>query len=94
MSPKKTVRIKLDDKFYDLVTDESEEELIAVVNSIRNLFSKIRIQNPDASTDEILVLMLANCMLNNTKFEKEMAQMANRLRNLIDKFYKEKRERA
>ncbi len=92
MPVKKTVRIKLDDKFYELVTDESEEELISVLNGIQSSYTQLKVQNPEATVDEILLVMLANQMLTHTRYEKTATQLVNKLRDVIERFSKERRK--
>ncbi|AEH50477.1 hypothetical protein [Pseudothermotoga thermarum] len=92
MPLKRTVRIKLDDKLYELVTDENEEELIGVLNSIQSSYVQMRVKNPEASCDEILLVLLANAMLSNSRMEKKASQLVDKVQSVVAKFGKGRME--
>ncbi|MGB9789752.1 cell division protein ZapA [Thermotoga caldifontis] len=80
---KRTLTLKLGEKSYELLTDASEEAVLAVVNRIQNQFAQIRNDSPDASLDEILVVMLANSVLNEIRYEETISRITNRLKNFV-----------
>ncbi|KAF2957470.1 hypothetical protein AS159_07310 [Thermotoga sp. Ku-13t] len=80
---KRTLTLKLGEKSYELLTDASEEAVLAVVNRIQNQFAQIRNNSPDASLDEILVVMLANSVLNEIHYEEGISRITSRLRNFV-----------
>lgn len=80
---KRTLTLKLGEKSYELLTDASEEAVLAVVNRIQNQFAQIRNNSPDASLDEILVVMLANSVLNEIHYEEAISKITSRLRNFV-----------
>ncbi|HBT26853.1 MAG TPA: hypothetical protein DEA58_09295 [Pseudothermotoga sp.] len=85
---KKSVNIRLDDKNYDLVTDATEEELLNVLNRLQTEYSQIKNIVEEAETDEILLVMLTNVLLNEIRSEK----IINHLTFKIKSFFSEKEE--
>lgn len=80
---KRTLTLKLGEKSYELLTDAPEEAVFAVVNRIQNQFAQIRNNSPDASLDEILVVMLANSVLNEIHYEEGISRITSRLKNFV-----------
>uniref|UniRef100_A0A832MN23 Cell division protein ZapA n=1 Tax=Pseudothermotoga hypogea TaxID=57487 RepID=A0A832MN23_9THEM len=77
---KRTLVLKLGDKSYELSADVPEEFVLAVVNRIQNQFAQIKNNSSDASIDEILVVMLANSVLNEIQYEETISKITNKLK--------------
>ncbi|HBT40266.1 MAG: Uncharacterized protein XD58_0435 [Thermotoga sp. 50_1627] len=80
---KRTLVLKLGDKSYELSADVPEEFVLAVVNRIQNQFTQIKNNSSDASIDEILVVMLANSVLNEIQYEETISKVTNKLRDFM-----------
>ncbi|MCS7174678.1 cell division protein ZapA [Pseudothermotoga sp.] len=81
---RRTLILKLGDKSYELTTDASEEFVLAVINRIQNQFTQIKNSSTEASLDEILVVMLANSVLNEIKYEETLEKITNKIKALFD----------
>lgn len=77
---KRTLVLKLSDRSYELTTDASEEFVLAVVNRIQNQFTQIKNSSVEANFDEILIVMLANSVLNEIKYEKTLEKITSKIR--------------
>ncbi len=80
---KRTLVLKLGDKSYELSADVPEEFVLAVVNRIQNQFTQIKNNSSDASLDEVLVVMLANSVLNEIWYEKTISKLTNKLKSFM-----------
>ncbi|WP_448535279.1 cell division protein ZapA [Pseudothermotoga sp.] len=80
---KRTLVLKLGDKSYELSADVPEEFVLAVVNRIQNQFTQIKNSSSDASVDEVLVVMLANSVLNEIQYEETISKLTNKLRSFM-----------
>ncbi len=76
---RKSITIRLGEKTYDLTTDANEEELINVLNRIQTQYSQIKNSAQDAEIDEILIVMLANAVLDQVRCEKTISQLIAKL---------------
>ncbi|AJC74599.1 hypothetical protein AJ81_00160 [Pseudothermotoga hypogea DSM 11164 = NBRC 106472] len=81
---KRTLVLKLGDKSYELSADVPEEFVLAVVNRIQNQFAQIKNNSSDASIDEILVVMLANSVLNEIQYEETISKITNKLKAFMN----------
>ncbi|MEN3007922.1 cell division protein ZapA [Pseudothermotoga sp.] len=81
---RRTLILKLGDKSYELTTDAPEEFVLAVINRIQNQFTQIKNSSTEASLDEILVVMLANSVLNEIKYEETLEKITNKIKALFD----------
>lgn len=77
---KRTLVLRLGDRSYELTTDAPEEFVLAVVNRIQNQFTQIKNSSVEASFDEILIVMLANSVLNEIKYEKTLEKITSKIR--------------
>lgn len=77
---KRTLVLKLSDRSYELTTDASEEFVLAVINRIQNQFTQIKNSSVEANFDEILIVMLANSVLNEIKYEKTLEKITSKIR--------------
>lgn len=80
---KRTLVLKLGDKSYELSADVPEEFVLAVVNRIQNQFTQIKNNSSDASLDEVLVVMLANSVLNEIWYEETISKLTNKLKSFM-----------
>jgi hypothetical protein len=80
---KRTLVLKLGDKSYELSADVPEEFVLAVVNRIQNHFTQIKNNSSDASLDEVLVVMLANSVLNEIWYEETISKLTNKLKSFM-----------
>ncbi|MGB9821441.1 MAG: hypothetical protein ACPLVG_08795 [Pseudothermotoga sp.] len=76
---RKSITIRLGEKTYDLMTDANEEELINIINRLQTQYSQIKNNAIDAEIDEILLVMLANVMLDQLRCEKTISQLVAKL---------------
>lgn len=82
---KKSITIRLGEKTYDLMTDANEEELINVLNRLQTQYSQIRNNAKDAQIDEILIVMLANAVLDQVRYEKTISQLVAKLSKFTER---------
>ncbi|WP_448517221.1 hypothetical protein [Pseudothermotoga sp.] len=80
---KRTLVLKLGEKSYELSADVPEEFVLAVVNRIQNQFAQIKNNSSDASVDEVLVVMLANSVLNEIQYEETISKLTNKLKSFM-----------
>jgi len=80
---KRALVLKLGDKSYELSADVPEEFVLAVVNRIQNQFTQIKNNSSDASLDEVLVVMLANSVLNEIWYEETISKLTNKLKSFM-----------
>jgi hypothetical protein len=80
---KRTLVLKLGNKSYELSADVPEEFVLAVVNRIQNQFTQIKNNSSDASLDEVLVVMLANSVLNEIWYEETISKLTNKLKSFM-----------
>ena len=80
---KRTLVLKLGDKSYELSADVPEDFVLAVVNRIQNQFTQIKNNSSDASLDEVLVVMLANSVLNEIWYEETISKLTNKLKSFM-----------
>lgn len=85
MHMKKSITIRLGEKTYDLMTDANEEELINVLNRLQTQYSQIRNNAKDAQIDEILIVMLANAVLDQVRYEKTISQLVAKLNQFTER---------
>ncbi|MEJ5229080.1 MAG: cell division protein ZapA [Pseudothermotoga sp.] len=74
----KSITIRLGERTYDLTTDATEEELVNILNQIQTQYSQIKNTVQDAQTDEILVVMLANALLDKLRYERAVSRMISK----------------
>ncbi len=82
---KKSITVRLGEKTYDLMTDANEEELINVLNRLQTQYSQIRNNAKDAQIDEILIVMLANTLLDQVRYEKAISQLVTKLNRFAER---------
>lgn len=82
---KKSITIRLGEKTYDLMTDANEEELINVVNRLQTQYSQIKNSAKDAQIDEILIVMLANAVLDQVRYEKTISQLVVKISHFTER---------
>ena len=81
---KKKVQIRLGDRSFTLVSDESDEVIRKVKLKIEELYRNFSAYR-DVSMEELLFVMLANAILDQVKLENEIESLLNRLRVRFEK---------
>ncbi|HEY8541201.1 MAG TPA: hypothetical protein VIL29_02385 [Pseudothermotoga sp.] len=82
---RKSITIRLGEKTYDLMTDANEEELINILNRLQTQYSQLKNSAQDAEIDEILLVMLANALLDQVRYEKTISQLVTKLSQFVDR---------
>lgn len=85
MHMRKSITIRLGEKTYDLMTDANEEELINILNRLQTQYSQLKNSAQDAEIDEILLVMLANALLDQVRYEKTISQLVTKLSQFVDR---------
>ncbi|WP_171816337.1 hypothetical protein [Thermotoga profunda] len=82
---RKSITIRLGERTYDLMTDANEEELINILNRLQTQYSQLKNSVQDAEIDEILLVMLANALLDQVRYEKTISQLVTKLSQFVDR---------
>lgn len=85
MHMRKSITIRLGERTYDLMTDANEEELINILNRLQTQYSQLKNSVQDAEIDEILLVMLANALLDQVRYEKTISQLVTKLSQFVDR---------
>ncbi|RKX42141.1 MAG: hypothetical protein DRP33_04120 [Thermotogae bacterium] len=85
---KRDVTIRLGQKEYILITDSSEEEFLKVTNEIQREYHQLSSQASKAEIDEILIVMVANLILNQLKLEDKLNSCVSKVNEVLSKYPK------
>jgi len=85
---KRDVTIRLGQKEYTLITDSSEEEFLKVTNRIQREYHRFSGQVSKVEIDEILIVMIANLVLNQIKLEEKLNSCASKIDEVLSKYPK------
>lgn len=85
---KRDVTIRLGQKEYTLITDSSEEEFLKVTNRIQREYHRFSGQVSKVEIDEILIVMIANLVLNQIKLEEKLNSCVSKIDEVLSKYPK------